>query len=264
MASARRPHPRLRAAAWLAFAGLCAAPAQDPQPAGRRPEHHPVPAPHATGEKPADRNGAAARPTHAPQPTLPPLAAWQHVQTGNETFVRHRRDELPAPRLQARPSGAGRYVCAVVLCADFDGPIAPLLGLTAEDVLVIRVPGTFLTAETTALLERAVTRERVPLVLLLAHRRCESLRPPRDDEREPDAIDRRREAATRDAARLGVPLRDALLRGQRELLLATSTTVREAADEDRLRIVPGIVDDRTAAIDWRHRRSDELPIAPVK
>ncbi|MEZ6038680.1 MAG: hypothetical protein R3F29_14455 [Planctomycetota bacterium] len=262
MAAALRPRPMLFVAAWLAFGGLCAA--QEHAPADRRPEHNPAPASHTAGDKPADRNGAAARPTHAPQPTLPPLAAWRHVRNGNETYARHLRDDLPPPRLQPRPSGAGRYVCAVVLCADHDGAVAPLLGLAAEDVLVIRVPGTFLTAESAALIERAVAKERVPLVLLLAHRRCESLRPLRDGERQPDAIDRRREAAARDAERLGVPLRDALLRGQRELLLATSPALREAADEDRLRVLPGVLDDRTAVIDWRHRRSDELPIAPVK
>ncbi|MCB9879605.1 MAG: hypothetical protein H6835_18580 [Planctomycetes bacterium] len=274
MASALRSvHTRI-AALTAVLTAVGPADAQQHGPAGerrpaaeaRRPEHNPArpaaPAADATGRP--DHNGAAARPTHDPQPTLPPLVAWQHVQAGNDTFVRHRRDDLPPPELPPRPSGAGRYVCAVVVCADFDGTVAQHLGLAAEDVLVLRVPGPFVTAESAALLERVVSRERVSLVLLLAHRRCESLRPPRDDERAPDAIDRRRETAVRDAERLGVPLRDALLRAQRELLLATSTPLQLATAEDRLRIVPGVVDDRTGAIDWRNRRSDELPLAPVK
>lgn len=251
-------------AAWLACGVPGAAAAQQQPVTGQRPEHQPVRAPQATDERPADQNGANARPTHDPQPSVPPLLVLRHVQAGNETFVRHRRADQPPPQLAPRPAGAGRYVCAVVTCADFDAALAPQLGLAREDVLVVRVPGPFVSAETTALLERAVQKERVSLVLLLTHRHCEALQPPRDGEREPDAIDRRREHAVRDAQRLGVTLHDALLRGQREQLLTTSKVLREAVDQDRLRVLPGIADDRTAEIDWRLRRSDELPLAPVK
>lgn len=222
----------------------------------------------------ADQNGTAARPTHDPQPTLPPLMAWQHVRTGNETFCRHLRDDLPPPRPEPRPAGAGRYVCAVVVCADYAGVIAPRLGLREADVLVLRIPGPFVTAEAAALIERMVQTERVSLVLLLSHPQCESLadrraangQAPTEDHvaDQPDVLDRRRIHAERDAARLGLSLHDALLRGQRELLLASSTPLRDAVEHDRLRVVPGVIDDRSSEIQWRHRSRDELPLAPVK
>ena len=229
-----------------------------------------VPAQH-TGESahpPAvDHNATAARPTHHPHPTLHPLRAWNFVKTGNEAYVasRTRRTDSVArhlPRRPVRPAGAGRYVCAVIVCADVEADLPELLGARARDLLVLRAPGPFVHRETTALLERLVVEERLSLVLVLGHAGCRALRPRRD--RRPDALTAR-------VARLQLltgadkrPLEELLVRRQRERILAASDELGRRARADDLRVVPGVVDPTTGAIRWCATKVELMPVAPVK
>lgn len=205
---------------------------------------------------------STARPTHAPQPFLSPLGAWQHVAFANRTAVAARAAGRPLPEPGPRPAGAGRWVCAVVACADVDAALAPLLGLARRDVLELRVPGPFGTPETVALLERAVAQHRLSLVILLAHDDCLSLATGADAP--DDALAGRARALAQDAARAGRSVAEELVRTQREQLLAASDALHGAVAADRLRVMPGVLDERTGAIRWRHQRADELPLAPVR
>ena len=214
---------------------------------------------HATG----DANTAANRATHAPQPELAPLFAWRHVMLGNAAFVAARKHGEPAPRPAPRPAGAGRYVCAVVACADIDFAIAERLGLAQRDLLEIRVPGPFITPEVVALLDRAVQRDRVALVLLLTHDRCDTLALPHSQQRT-DALTRRVATARQLAKRHGRPLAPTLLRRQRELLLVASSVMRAKRNGDKLRVMLGELQRDSGKLVWHHQRADELPIAPVK
>ncbi|MBM3962061.1 MAG: hypothetical protein FJ306_09215, partial [Planctomycetes bacterium] len=88
-----------------------------------------------------------APPTHAPLPELPPLAALAHCQTGNAAHVRARASGKPVPTAADRPAGAGKYVCAVLVCADAGVDVPALMGLAPADVLLLAAPGPFASPE---------------------------------------------------------------------------------------------------------------------
>ena len=209
------------------------------------------------------KRGASTAPTHAPNPTLPPLLAFQHIQHGNAAAVQalaHRHD---LPRPLPRPAGAGRYLCAVLVCCDVDVSMHELLGLRREDVFVVSAPGPFATAETLAALERTLLAERVPLLLVVGHADCRWLQPRKPDT-VADAIDRRVDTAREQAARNQQPLPKTIVQLQRELLLASSEALQQAVREDTLRVFPAELDTRRGALLWHHQRADAMPLAPVK
>lgn len=220
--------------------------------------------PAAETAAPEHRAKGARLPTHAPQPAFAPIDAWEHVKKGNDAAAAARDRREPPPPPLPRPPGAGRHVCAVVVCADCDLDIAAVLGLPRQDVLLIAVPGPFVTPEITALLEKAVAEERLSLVVMLSHSHCTTLDTAPGTSVQQDALAERLRLVRAEAERSKMPLTKALLLGQRERLLAASDPLREATTKDTLRIVPGELDTRTGAITWLHRAIDALPLAPVR
>ncbi|MFK7741867.1 MAG: carbonic anhydrase [Planctomycetota bacterium] len=247
------------------------------------------------------------RSTHDPKPSLPPLLAWQFLERNNRLYAEHgvrrakpaaaphsdehgsghghadghanghadghesggRRHQVRAPSMLPRPAGAGRYVCAIVTCADVATDLPAAFGLDARDVLMLKIPGPFVNAETAAMLERAIVRHRLSLVLVLGHAQCEALRAspgPASDalDRRVAALQQRRRRRAASSSERGLDLTALLVRRQRELLLASSERMQRLAREDHLRIVPGHIDARTARITWQHRRAEALPLAPVR
>lgn len=238
-----------------------------------------------------DHNGAGTRATHVPQPRLTALFAWDFVMKGNARFVAARRERA---RLQSnklarpvvtkshheshagehahattkpgRPAGAGKYVCCVVTCADGQEEIAPLLGLARKDVLELRVAGPFVTAEAVALIERTIEKHRLNLVLVLGHDHCAALAPrgKRGAKLPEDALERRLAPIRTEARSTRQTLQQALAKRQRTMMLATSRLMRDRIKTDQLRIIPGVIDEQTGAIEWLQRRIQELPVSPVK
>jgi len=202
-------------------------------------------------------------PQHAPQPILPPATALAWLRAAH---ARPRPTGTHAPGadpVPARPPAAGRYVTAVLVCADADVDVPRLLGLPARDVLLFSTPGGFADAEIAAALERAATVERLSLCLLLTHRDCASLAA-KANTPATQALARRAAATHEFAASRRLPLEQAQALRQRELLLSLSEPLRALANEDRLRLVPASVDARTQDITWHTTRAEELPLAPVK
>ena len=212
----------------------------------------------------ADPNGAAQRATHAPLPHLHPLDALRHLQRGNAALLAARRAREAAPEPAPRPSGAGRYVCAVLVCADADADVPALLGLRRQDVLVLAAPGPFVSPETAALLDRVVAEERLSLIVVLGHEPCRSLAPTVRAGEPPDALQRRAALVHAAALRSGRSPATALVRAQCEQLRLALDRSRAALARDRLRIVPAVLDVREQAVQFVHRPADELPIAPVR
>lgn len=261
-----------------------------------------APPPTKTDAK-TDQGPARSAPvTHAPLPTLPPAIAFHHVQNGNAALAAARLAGKPPPPPAERPAGAGRYVCAALVCADADLDVPSLLGLRSGDVLVLSVPGPFATPETTALLERMVVDERLSLVLVLAHADCRSLahgtgiphpmpsiapapggavagargatEPPAavaHDIPAPgrpnapcDVLARRVDALRGEAQRRRQSLLATLCQTQCTSVLAATEVLTAKSTRDELRVLPGIVDTKTRTITWLHQRADVMPIAPVK
>ncbi len=209
------------------------------------------------------KRGASTPATHVAHPTLPPLLAWQHVKDANAAVAKARTAGTPAPPLPARPAGAGRYVCAVLVCADADVDVPALLGLRRADVLLVSTPGPFANPESLALIERVAAAEHVPLLLVLGHADCRTIAA-RAADTPPDTLSRRTDAARAEAERRQQPLPKTLVQLQREHLLAASDLLRERVLRDELRILPGTIDGKSHAISWHHARVDAMPLAPVK
>jgi carbonic anhydrase len=249
----QRHHRRSIAAVLFALLVAAAAPAQH--------DAHDAPPARPAAET---KNGAPMRPTHAPQPELPPLLAWRHVRTGNEALVAARAARRPAPAPAERPAGAGRYVCAAIVCADADVDVPALLGLARRDVLLLSAPGPFVPPEAVALLEQAVADERLSLIVVLGHADCRTLATRRGVSPGQDAVADRLDAVRRDAERTQATLVQSLVRLQCQQLLAASDLLRQHARGDTLRVLPAELDARSGALTWHHARIDEFSLRPIR
>ena len=243
----------------LLTAGLAAQHGEPAHPKAAAPAGAQAPAP-AAETKPAgeQKRGSRAPATHAPRLELHPLVLFEHVKAGNEaaTAAAARRQPPPAPK--ERPAGAGRYVCAVVVCSDCDVDVPQLLGLRREDVLLVSVPGPFADAELVAQLERAVRDDGLRLVLVLGHAGCRLHKPAND------ALGKRIAVAQKEAERRQQPLGRTIVQMQRELLLAASELLTQRTGKDELRVFPGEIDATTTAVQWHHHKVDAMPLLPVK
>lgn len=254
----------------------------------RPPQHHAATPNAGSAALHEDQNGAASAPTHAAKTRLPPLVAWHFVRQGNDAFALSRQNAaIHASRNRAhakvtkthhqphheplqdsvittasRPAGAGRYVCAVITCADSDTSISAALGLARKDVLELKLAGGFVNPEAVALLDRAISKHQISLILVLAHNQCDGLKA-RSNGPE-DALDRRLARLIPLAQQQHRSLPVALAYQQRELLLGSSRVIRDLVKQDHLRIVPAMLNEQTGAIRWHHRRAQELPLSPVK
>lgn len=218
---------------------------------------HPSP---ATAEQ---KRGTPPLPTHAPQPEVPPLELLAHVRAGHDHWLAAHRAGKPIPAPAERPAGAGRYVCAVLVCADCDLDVPTLLGLRRADVLLFSVPGPFVTPEVAAALERSVVDERLGLILLLTHTKCTTLAPATAGA-PPDVLTAKAAAVVKEAERRRQPVGRTLVQAQRELLLASAERLAQKAATDQVRIVPAEIDSATSAITWHQRPVEALPMPPVK
>ncbi|MBL8730918.1 MAG: hypothetical protein JNN13_00940 [Planctomycetes bacterium] len=245
-------------------------------PALRAQHHEAAPAPAASTKAPAaaapagetspatQKRGSPDAPSHAPHPELRPLPAFEHVKNGNEAMAKARAANTAVPPPAERPAGAGRYVCAAIVCADADLDVPALLGLAQKDVLVIATPGPFVQPETVALLEQVVAEDRLSLILVLTHDRCRTLTAAPSGSATNTTLQRRLALAAATGRQRHRSLRDAMAPLQREQLLAASAPLREKLLRDELRVMPGEVADRTLAIRWLQNRAEELPVPPVK
>ncbi len=231
------------------------------------PPRAPVQAAAPAGEtKPAaeQKRGAPPAPTHAPQPELPPATALQFVRASHAAVLAARTAARPLPQPAERPAGAGRYVCAVVTCADADFDVPTLLGLATRDVLLVRTPAALVSAEVTALLEQQATDERLSLVIVLGHTPCSSQAMRPGVSRAQDALAARIAHQRRLAEQNRVPFGRSLLQQQVEALRSASPVLEALCRDDRLRLVAAEVDGRSGELTWHTRTSDELPLAPVR
>ncbi|MEQ1631656.1 MAG: carbonic anhydrase [Planctomycetota bacterium] len=247
----------------------------------------PVPTKHADAAEgsPAERS---ARPTeesrlrtngkhgahpvlHRAEPEWPAAAALEHVREGNARSVEAKKASAAPPEPMPRPGGAGRFLVAVISCADAAVDVAALLSLKPEDVLLIQNAGAVADADAAELVLWAAREHRVSLCVVLTHSGCPSLNDAPSDRRAEPASPRAAErgAKSRELARrrnLALSHAHALL--QKEQLDAAVGT-RSPNDADKparppVRIVPATVDVRTGEITWHLSRAEQMPIAPVR
>ena len=230
---------------------------------------------------PRTGKGEAAAPIHRPQLRLSGDDALAFVQAPHQQRMREEHGTDGKHEGPHRPAGAGRYVCAVVACADAGIDACATLGLDAADVLLIQNAGANADADTAELVARAREQHGLSLVLVLAHDACASLGDGATKPRGSDAdatsqharVEQRAASARLLAARLRISLAHAHALRQRERLEAalrdqpTAHASCQAAGEPSMapmRVVAATVDTATKRVTWRTQRQDSLPIAPVR
>jgi len=220
----------------------------------------------AAAQQPQRPAKSAATPVHQPHANLPPAAALEHLRAGNASVCAARAGGTSPAPTRPRPSGAGRYVVAVVTCADAPVDPATVLGLRAVDVLQFRTAGAHVDAATVALLEQAVAQERLSLIVVLTHADCRSLQPAAGTPVSPAqaVLQERAVAAATEADRRRLPLAKAQALRQCEALVAASEPLQRAVAGEHLLVVPAEVGITTLAVTWHQQNADRLPLAPVK
>ncbi|MBK8101468.1 MAG: hypothetical protein IPK26_30675 [Planctomycetes bacterium] len=209
------------------------------------------------------KHGQQSPPTHAPHPDLPPADALAWSRLANDKAVQAQaagRTAAAAPR----PGGAGRYVVAVLACAELAADLPARMGLAPADILLLSAPGAFVSAEAIAELERAQREDRLSLCVVLTHDGCRNLAAGKATTPAQQAVERRGQPARELAARrnLSVDKAQALL--QQQAILSASTQLSSAVTADTFRIVPARLDARSGAITWHTTRAEELPIPVVR
>ena len=216
--------------------------------------------------------GEPAAPIHRPQLRLSGDDALAFVQAQHAATLRAEHAADDANARPQRPAGAGRYVCAVVACADSGIDVCATLGLAPKDVLLIQNAGATTDADTAELVTRASLAHGLSLVVVLAHDRCDSLGDGARKTAEP-RVEQRAAPARAMAARLRVSLAHShALRQQERLAAALQDRAVAHADckagDDSpmpsVRVVAATVDAATGRIAWRTQRAESMPIAPVR
>lgn len=281
----------------LAFALCCLALLGGIASAQGGPHGHDAPTPqrHAERAEGKDEGHAATQrtgrdeaeaPIHRPQMRLSGDEAFAFVQARHEQTKREHPDsgqpgEKSGHETPTRPAGSGRYVCAVVACADAGIDACALLGLDAKDVLLIQNAGANADADVAELVARAQQDHGLSLVVVLAHDACGSLGEGARARRgagasaspESTRIEQRASAARALADRLRISIAHAHALRQRERLEAAlrdrpaAHASCEGGDETPMapvRVVAATVDAAERRVTWRTQRQDSLPIAPVR
>ena len=120
----------------------------------------------------------------------------------------------------------GRYLAAIVVCADADLDLPKLFGRDATDLLILSSPGPLLRSAEISLIEHAVSEHQLSLCLVITHETCETLGRLRVGERE--GWIERLQPSTRLAELEGVSLGDAHGVLTARLLLESSAQLGQA------------------------------------
>lgn len=269
---------RLPAAVALLCLPLAAQHHGDPAPAGtstRTAQHagadggqgHREP---STGTGSSTEHGKTPeRAVHRAAPELTAAAALQALRDGNARVAAARARGEDAKEPGDRPGGAGRYVVAVIGCADCPVDPATLFGLRREDVLWISNAGATATSDAAALVAWAAREHRLRLCVVLPHTDCPSLAPASERTSRVEGAELRAAAATALAARrhLAIAHAQALLQAE-QLRAALRSAPQPASDakpaNETVRVVAASVDASTRAVTFHVPRADELPIAPIR
>ena len=202
-------------------------------------------------------------PVHQPLPELPPRAALSHLRAGNLLFrqalARHEGPQRPP----ARPAGAGRFVAAVVVCADAGVDAPYLFSLEPRDTLLLSTAAAQLGVGEVAQLERAVQQERLSLVVVLAHTDCDSLQPGPATTPAQRAAAQATAAARALAEQRQLPLAHAAALQSVETLLGSSELLTAQVEAGKLLVAPAAVDPKSGAITWLLTRAQEMPLPPT-
>jgi carbonic anhydrase len=191
--------------------------------------------------------GASLPRSAAAQSKLSPDAALRALAAGNQRFVSNQmtstKRDLGA--LKARSADKQEPFAAVLACADSRVPVELIFDQSIADVFVTRVAGNVVTPEITASLEYAVAVLGVKAVVVLGHTSCGAVKAAMHTETVPGQISSLYVPLHRAVEESGGDIAKAIsinARVQADLLRTSSTVIRDAATEAKIKVASGVYD----------------------
>ncbi|MBV9342644.1 MAG: carbonic anhydrase [Acidobacteria bacterium] len=189
----------------------------------------------------------------SPQTNLTPETALQQLLEGNQRFAANQlmSIEHDLAILKERTADKQEPFAAVLACADSRVPVELIFDQTIGHIFVTRVAGNIATAEIVASLEYAVAILGIKALVVLGHSNCGAVRAAIKADSAPGQISTLypplRRAVEQSGSDLGKAI-EANAKIQAELLRTSSTVIRDAAKDGKLKVEAGVYDLKTGRI----------------
>ena len=133
-----------------------------------------------------------------------------------------------------KPPGMGRYLAALIVCADANLDLLKLFDQDVEDLLILSSPGPLLHAAEVSMIEHAVSEHHLSLCVVITHQHCETLGKLRPGNKE-GWVERLQPSVTL-AERRGISLEDAHGVIAAKLLLESSERLGKAQKAGKFQV----------------------------
>ena len=187
------------------------------------------------------------------QTNLSPEAALQQLLEGNQRFAVNQLKSIEHDLaiLKKRTADTQEPFAAVLACADSRVPVELIFDQTIGHIFVTRVAGNIATPEIIASLEYAVAVLGVKALVVLGHSNCGAVKAAIKADTAPGQISTLypplRQAVEKSGGDLGKAI-TANAKIQAELLRTSSTVIRDAGNDGKLKVEAGVYDLKTGRI----------------
>lgn len=187
------------------------------------------------------------------QTKLSPDAALQELMAGNERFAANKLTSIEQDLavLKAHTVEKQEPFAAVLSCADSRVPVELVFDQTIGEIFVTRVAGNIVTPEIIASLEYGVAVLGVKTLLVLGHTNCGAVKAAMKADPVPGQISTLYTQLRRAVEQSGGDLNRAITANtkiQADLLSTSSTVIRGAVKENKLKMAAGVYDLATGKV----------------
>ena len=187
------------------------------------------------------------------QTNLSPDAAFQELLAGNQRFAANQLTSIEHDLtvLKERTVGKQEPFAAVLACADSRVPVELVFDQTIGHIFVTRVAGNIVTPEIIASLEYGVAVLGVKALLVLGHGNCGAVKAAMKADAVPGQISalypHLRQAVEQSGGDFDKAI-EANAKIQAELLRTSSTVIRDAVRDGKLKVEAGVYDLTTGKV----------------
>jgi len=186
-----------------------------------------------------------ASPQMSAQSALTPDAALQKLITGNQNFAANQLTSIEHDLvvLKERTAEKQEPFAAVLACADSRVPVELIFDQTIGQIFVTRVAGNLVTPEIIASLEYAVAVLGVEVLLVLGHSNCGAVKAAMKADAVPGQVSALYPHLRRGVEQSGGDVDKAIAANaavQGELLRTSSTVIRDAVKNGKVRVESGV------------------------
>ena len=187
------------------------------------------------------------------QTILSPDAAFQELLAGNQRFAANQLTSIEHDLtvLKERTVGKQEPFAAVLACADSRVPVELVFDQTIGHIFVTRVAGNIVTPEIIASLEYGVAVLGVKALLALGHSNCGAVKAAMKADTVPGQISalypHLRQAVEQSGGSFDKAI-EANAKIQAELLRTSSTVIRDAVRDGKLKVEAGVYDLATGKV----------------